>query len=331
MTGQSKREFMLSSEQRMSLELEPIVIAGAGALGSVYAGLLAAAGIEVAVLAHGAHERALVTQPLELRLPGDTRRIPVPVLERATGRALILASRLFDSDGVLGRVDGMPALAFSVQNGIGKNEVLARRYGAETVIPGTSTVAAELIAPGIVQSVSLGRTYLHTDARVDVLAEVLGLAGLPVERVDGRVAEWSKLAQVTAIMGLQAVSRRFLHELMLSGDAAELARLICREVAALATASEGQLADLPGMLPVRTIAEGAGEDIASLLQAQGRQLVDAGATDRRTSLVRAVEAGRRSELDGIIGEVVRRAGAAGVPVPTVEAVWRLARLTGVKD
>jgi 2-dehydropantoate 2-reductase len=315
----------------VAFEVEPVVIAGAGALGSVYAGLLAAAGVDVTVLARGAHEEALRQAQLELRLPTMNRRVGVRVADRAAANCLILTSRLFDSSAVLDRVDGEPQLAISLQNGVGKNDALSWLYGDARLARATSTVAAELLAPGIVKSVSLGRTYLDTDVRADALADLLAKAGIPVERTDGATAEWSKLTQVAAIMGLQAVTRRFLHELLLSADAAVLFCLICREVQTLAAQCGCDLADLPAMLPVRTIAVSPADDTVALLRAQGEQLLAAGATDRRTSLLRAVEAGRRSELDGIIGETVRRGHGAGLEMPTLETVWRLALASGVED
>jgi 2-dehydropantoate 2-reductase len=176
--------------------VESLVIAGAGALGSVYGGLLAAAGVEVVMLAHGRHEEALRRGELEIRLPAGTHRVRVRVADRAHGDALIVTSRLFDTDAALDRVDGAPMLAISLQNGLRKNEALVQRFGAECVTPATSMLAQ-------------------------------------------------------------------------------------------------------------------------------------GATTRRTSLLQAADAGRRAELDGIHGELVRRGAALGVPLPTVEACLRLARLSGV--
>src|SRR5438270_8250162 len=110
-----------------------VVIAGAGALGSVYGGLLAAAGVDVVLLAHGRHEAALRDGELELRLPGRTERVRVRVADRAAGELLILTSRLFDSEDTLDRVEAVPVLAVSLQNGLRKNEALMRRFGAEPV------------------------------------------------------------------------------------------------------------------------------------------------------------------------------------------------------
>jgi 2-dehydropantoate 2-reductase len=311
--------------------LESVVIAGAGALGSVYGGLLALAGVEVVMLAHGGHEEALRRGELEIRLPERTRRVRVRVADRAHGEALIFTSRLFDTEDVLDRVNGAPMLAISLQNGLRKNEALVRRFGAERVTPAASMLAAEMVAPGVVESVSLGRTLVgsgHPGA--EELARLLDEAGIPAELVeDGDSVEWSKLAQVAAMMGVQATTRRFLHELMISDDGARLFVRIFAEVAALADAASVSVGDWPGMLPVLTLVNSGSDEAVALLRRQGEQMLAQGATTRRTSLLQAADAGRRTELDGIHGELVRRGAALGVPLPTVEACLRLARLSGV--
>jgi 2-dehydropantoate 2-reductase len=311
--------------------VESVVIAGAGALGSVYGGLLAVAGIDVVMLAHGRHDEALRRGELEIRLPERTHRVRVRVADRAHGEALIVTSRLFDTEGVLDRVDGAPLLAISIQNGLRKNEALVRCFGPECVTPAASMLAAEMVSPGVVESVSLGRTLLGSGRpAAGEFVRLLDGAGIPAELVDdGNSVEWSKLAQVAAMMGVQATTRRFLHELLLADDGARLFLRIFGEVAALADAEGVSIGDWPGMLPVLTLVSSGPDEAAALLRRQGEQMLAQGATTRRTSLLQAADAGRRTELDGIHGELVRRGAALGVPLPTVEACLRLARLSGV--
>ena len=311
--------------------MESVVIVGAGALGSVYGGLLAAAGVEVVMLAHGRHQEALRRGELELRVQERTHRVRVRVADRAHGEALIVTSRLFDTEDALDRVDGAPMLAISLQNGLCKNEALVGRFGAECVTPATSMLSAEMVAPGIVESVSLGRTLVGSGRPgAEKLVRLLDGAGIPAELVDdGDSVEWSKLAQVAAMMGVQVTTRRYLHELLLSDDGARLFVRIFAEVAALADAESESIGDWPGMLPVLTLVNSGSDEAVALLRRQGEQMLAQGATTRRTSMLQAADAGRRTELDAIHGELVRRGAALGVPLPTVEACLRLARLSGV--
>src|SRR5262245_7838674 len=197
------------------------------------------------MLAHGRHDDALRRGELEIRLPERTHRVRVRVADRAHGEALILTSRLFDTDDALDRVDRAPMLAISLQNGLRKNEALVQRFGAERVTPATSMLAAEMVTPGVVESVSLGRTLVGSGrSGAEELVRLLDGAGIPAELVDdGDSVEWSKLAQVAAMMGVQATARRYLHELLLADDGAKLFVRIFAEVAALAGAEGVSVGD----------------------------------------------------------------------------------------
>ena len=142
-----------------------------------------------------------------------------------------------------------------------------------------------MLTPGVVESVGLGKTLVESGhPGAEELVRLLDGAGIPAELVDdGSSAEWSKLAQVAAVMGVQAVTRRFLHELMLSEDGALLFARILAEVAALAEAEGASVGDWPGMFPVQTLVDGGPDDAVALLRLQGEQLLAQGATTRRTS------------------------------------------------
>lgn len=305
-----------------------IVVVGAGALGSVVGGLLAHAGEDVVLLAHGDHGAALGRGPLELRLPDRTLTVAVEVAAEAEGDVVVLAAKRFDTGEALAAVRGEPRLAISLQNGPGKNDELLARFGPAAVAGAASTTAAQLVAPGVAASQSLGLTYLdggHAEAAA--FAERLQAAGLdarPVDEIDS--VEWSKVAHVAGSMILQALTRLPLHELFERRESAGLLHRLAQEVGAVAAAAGSGLGDWPGLLPVATLAASEDEPAAGLLAERGAALRRSGATDLRTSMLSSILAGRRTELDAIHGELVRRAGGLGVPVPVLETCYRLALL-----
>lgn len=304
-----------------------VVVAGAGALGSVVGGLLARAGHDVVFLAHGAHGEALRRGPLELRLPRETARVEVRTAMSARGDVVILTSKRADSDAVLSRVHGAAELALSLQNGAGKNSELLGRFGAHALVRGATTLAARVESPGTVTSQSLGRTYLDSESW---LAEALREAGLETTAVDdGQAVEWSKLAHVTGTMILQALTGLPLHELFGRRESAMLLRLLTAEVAAVAEAEGVSLRDLPGLLPVATLATLSAEEAVGLLEERAAALEAAGRSDVRTSMWASIAAGRPTELEPIHGELVRRGQACGVATPILETCYRLAILRGV--
>jgi 2-dehydropantoate 2-reductase len=304
-----------------------VVVAGAGALGSVVGGLLARAGHDVVLLAHGAHGEALRRGPLELRLPGETVRVEVRTAASAPGEVVILTSKRPEAGAALGRVDGSVEVALSLQNGLGKNSELVARFGAPALVRGATTLAARVEAPGVVESQALGVTYLDSEPR---LAGALREAGLETAVIDdGAAVEWSKLAHVTGTMIVQALTGLPLHELFGRRESATLLRRMTAEVAAVAEAEGVALRDLPGLLPVATLATVSDEDAVGMLGERAAALEAAGRTDVRTSMSAAMAAGRPTELEPIHGELVRHARSCGLAVPTLETCYRLALLRGV--
>jgi 2-dehydropantoate 2-reductase len=309
-----------------------IVVAGAGALGSVLGGLLTAGGEDVVLIAHGAHGSALARRPLELRLPQGVMHVEVQTAHDADADVVILTSKRFDSQSALAAVHGRPSLALSLQNGLGKNAEIEACFGAERRARAATTLAARLVEPGVVSSTGLGVTYISSSPpTADWLAGALRRAGLEVVAVNGGAeVEWSKLAHVAGSMAVQALVRVPLHDLFGRREAALTLTRLVFEVSEVAAAAGSGLRDLPGLLPVATLASADDATAAALLAERGSALERSGATDLRTSMLTAIDAGRRTEIDAIHGEIIRRAHELSVDVPALETCYRIALATGVR-
>jgi 2-dehydropantoate 2-reductase len=295
----------------------PIVIAGAGALGSVYGGLLAAAGHDVALLAHGTHEKALRDGPLTLETPAGKQSVPVRVPEDAEAGTLIVTAKAFDTDAALARVRGRPALAFSLQNGLAKNEPLVARFGPAAVAGAICTVPARLLEPGVAHG-GAGITYLGAGGEaVDALAAALNAVGLETEVVpDARPAEWSKVAHVASLIAAQAATGLYTHTLLITPESARLVKAMVDEVAALAGVA---LTDLPMLFPVGAVAAATPHEALRLLREAGERMEARGATSARTAAIESIAQGRRTEADAVVGLIAARARAAGTRAPVTEA------------
>lgn len=305
-----------------------IVVAGAGALGSVIGGLLARAGEEVILLAHGTHRTALEQAPLELELPNETLHVDVEVADRCEADIVILTAKRFDSVATLTGIDGIPRLAISLQNGAGKNAELAERFGASVVAGAATTIAAQVMRPGAVASRSLGVTYIGAcSPTAEQLVQTLQGAGLRTMSVeDASATEWSKLAHVASTMVVQVLTGMPMHQIFLQQESDLLLRKLIVEVNTLAKAENSRLLDLEGLLPVATLAVSDEPEAVTILAERGAALERAGAIDVRTSMLNSVRARRRSELEEIHGELVRLARSHALEVPALEACFRLATL-----
>lgn len=125
-----------------------VVVLGAGAIGAGVGGLLWEAGVDVLLVARGAHGRALAEQGLDLRLPGGPRRLRVPVggvEDVRAGDLVLLATMGHDSREAVAAVPVEVPIA-SFQNGLRPLEALADR----PLVAGVLYVPAERRAPGVV-------------------------------------------------------------------------------------------------------------------------------------------------------------------------------------
>ena len=314
-----------------------VLIAGAGALGSVYGAHLARAGADVQLLARRPHAEAIrdagaveIDGPegrFRARLRADWRPERIEQVD-----TLVLLAKSHDTRAVLAGLghllDGLEQ-AVSLQNGVEKDELLGAWCGAQRVIGGMSMVGATQARPGLVRHTLAGSTYLGeldggVSPRVEALAALLEAGGMPVVAT-GRIvpAEWSKLVHASPVMSLCALSRQPFHRVLLDERLSELYVRLVEEGAAVAAAAGVGLDDLPGMFPVRTLAAGPRAEAVELVRERGRAMAEAGATDVRISMLTDIERGRRLELDAVQGFLVREAERRGVPVPLSEVCLEL--------
>lgn len=198
----------------------------------------------------------------------------------------------------------------SVQNGIGNEEVIAEHV--ERVIRGTTFPAGHLIAPGVCQWDTAGKTWIGpfepkpaSMEAVESLAEVLTRAGMEtVAMEDARGSQWTKLifnAASNALCSLTALP----HGRAASHDDV---RWVMDQVI-----EEG-----------KAVAEELGivmeKDPAVLLE----ESIEV-AMDHKPSMLQDVEAKRRTEIDQLNGGITRYGEQVGVPTPLNRAAWALVR------
>ena len=113
-------------------------ILGAGAIGSILAAHLARAGHSVIVLARGDRARAVERDGLRIQGLADISvRVPVITdpIQLEAADTLIVAMKTHGTEAALDRLGHVRVgAALSIQNGVLKNELLARAFG--TVLSG---------------------------------------------------------------------------------------------------------------------------------------------------------------------------------------------------
>jgi 2-dehydropantoate 2-reductase len=318
-----------------------VAVVGAGAIGAYVGAALHRAGVEVHLVARGAHLEAIRREGVRVLSPrGDfTARPPATDDSREIGPVdhvfLGLKANAYASCGpILAPLTTERTAVIAAQNGIPwwyfhKLPGPYEGYRIETVDPGgavTATIpperaigcvvyaATEIAAPGVIRHLegtrfSIGEPDGTISGRCRAFSEALIAGGLkcPVEP-DLRKDVWIKLMGNIAFNPISALSRATMIEMCRHRDTRELVITMMRETL--------DVAERLGCRPEISI---------------GRRLAGAERTGHhKTSTLQDLEKGKPLELDVILAAVVELADLTGTRVPTLRAINAVAGLTNEK-
>ena len=310
----------------------PFAILGPGALGSILAAHLAQAGHRVIVLARG--ERARRIEREGLRITGLSEiTVPVTVLtdpaQLEAAECLIVATKTPGTQAALESLRHVTVgSAFSVQNGVLKNELLSGVFGAERVFGALANTSGEVRADGEVLftrnvNLLLGELDGRESARARSLAATIDAAGVRACAVAHILRwEWSKFVAWLPLMSLAVTTRTATWQYLSDPDSAWVLVRMAREAIRLATASGVELLPEGAILPLQAILAGSEREAVESVRAAGAQFA-AQASGHRMSALQDLEAGRRLEVEETFGDAVAKARRAGLEVPLLEAFYHL--------
>ncbi len=314
------------------------VIVGAGGLGSVVGGYLAKAGYPVTLVGRSAHVTAIREHGLEI-LALDGRHVITELQATDDARTvaaadlLMLCVKTYHSDDALrgtAHLSGRIRCALSLQNGVLKDKVLGGVFGPESVIGATTMIGATLAGAGRAHYTAPGITYVgefdgRDSERVRTVEEMFRKAGLRVQVApDIRSAVWCKLNTILPSAGLSVLTRLEFHRILKARTLATLFVELTRECAQLAKAQGIPLGDFPGF-EVKRLCEAPLLDAVASVQEDGRKMEEAGMTSVKISMLQDVERMKRTEVEEILGYVVREAARMQIPVPKIDLVYRLVK------
>lgn len=308
------------------------VILGAGALGSILAAHLVRAGHEVVLIARGARLAQLEHEPLRI---GGLVDLTVRCEARAAAEVppeadlFVNTVKTADSRAALGALGDFRAeLAFSVQNGVVKEQELIDRFTAPHVLGAMADFSGDLREDGSVVfsrnvCLHLGELAGGASPRVEALAQCFDAAGIVCRAAAAiRSVIWSKYVGWNALMLTAVLTRRTTDDFLCDPDSALIVARITREMAALAAALDIPLEDR-SPLPVAKIASGLEGAALKAVQETGAAFARA-APGHRMSSLQDVLRGTPLELEETVGYALVKARGLGVAMPTTELCYRLA-------
>ena len=293
-----------------------IVIMGAGGIGGYFGARLAAAGNDVAFIARGAHLAAMRANGLVVRSTrGDLHLTDITATDDpntlARADLVLIGVKLWDTEAAATAVKPLvrPGTAVvSFQNGIEKDDVLARILGREAVIGGTAQISVVIAGPGVIAHTGalaklvIGELDNRRTPRIETIAATCQTAGIETEiAADIRLATWQKFAFLVAVSACTTSMRQPIGPLRGNPQTRAFLRDVMREVVAV-----GQAQGVP--LPA---------DFADARLAQ----IDTLPADMSSSMHGDLTRGNRLEVAWLSGAVAALGGNTGVPTPLNRAVF----------
>lgn len=295
-----------------------IAVVGAGGIGSLFGGRLAAAGHCVWLI----HRRPEVVDALRahgLRLDSADRSEHISLNATTDPReagqvdlVLVLTKSNDTRAAAQGSRDlvGADTLVLTLQNGLGNDTILGQVLGHERVLVGMTYAGAAVVAPGHVRFTAPGATFVGDAAgrsvRAAGLAHLFTEADLPTTVAGDLLSEvWGKLLINSAMNATCALTGASGTDALRSRAATDMLCSVAIETAAVAAA-------LGVRLPY--------PDPAARVLQHCRDVADA-----KPSMLQDVERGRPTEIDAINGAIVGEGDRLGVPTPYNRALLLLVR------
>lgn len=287
-----------------------VVILGAGGVGGYLGARLIAAGADVTFLVREARAAQLISAGMDVRSPLGDFTSPVKAVtaagqfEGAPDVVLLccketaLAAALEDVKPLIGpETRLLPFL-----NGVRHLDILATRFPATPLLSGIAHGAVDLRPDGVIQHLSpfmtviIGPVGSETNPIVSRLVDLLKASGVDASASrDIRQDMWNKFAFLAAFAGVTCLMRGNIGTILKTDQGRERILLLLDET--------GWVAQAEGFATPANLMD----EYRTLLTKDGSPLT--------SSMLRDIEAGRRTEGAHILGDMLARARRHGIPTP----------------
>jgi len=293
-----------------------IAIMGTGGVGGYYGGLLAQGGHDVTFIARGAHLKAIQENGLRVNsIHGDFHVKPAQATDDPAQIGpvdlVVFCTKTYTTDEAAEQIKPMVASETTVlplQNGIDAADRIGAVLGMEHMIGGATWISSAVEAPGIIKQVSQFRRVVvgeldgQVTSRVKSIHKAFEETGTTAELSENILKIlWTKFVFISTASSLGSLTRLPIGEYRSVPETRVMMTSLMREVEAVARAQGVEL----------------DEDVVQ----KSLDFIDNAAPQIKSSMQLDVEAGRRSELEAIIGVIGRKGSELGVPIPVADMVY----------
>jgi len=295
-----------------------IAVAGAGAVGGYFGGMLARAGAPVVFIGRPAFVEAVAKDGLQLDTTTFKERLRVSAsadLAAVRGADIVLfcvkTTDTAQTSRELATLISPGAIVVSMQNGADNAEQI---HAASEIkaLAAAVYVAASVPSPGTVKHVGRGDLVLGPEnEKTKRVAEIFTRAKVPCRISENIAGElWTKLVWNCALNALSALGKVTYGEIIASADAKQLLEGTVYEVLAVAHAA--------GIKPT-----GLDDPQAALA---GAYKIAEQMSATRSSTAQDMMRGKKTEIDSLNGFIARKGRELGVPAPLNHALYTLVKL-----
>jgi 2-dehydropantoate 2-reductase len=295
------------------------VIMGAGAMGSLFGGLLTLSGEDVWLVDIWKENiDAMRSNGLKVEDIGKVQIIPVKATTdvASVGKAdlILFFVKTYHTEKAVSDVLVLQkenTVFFTLQNGLGNEEAICKQVDRRKVVLGVTGQGATLLGPGHIRHAGWGKTDVGeldekiTD-RVTQIAQVFRKAGIETE-VSSHIHDlvWEKLLVNVGINALAALTGLKNGQLLDYPETVRLMEALVSEAVEVARRKEIQIDENP-MNRVKAVIEATREN--------------------RCSMGQDLDYKRRTEINAINGAVVKEAERFGILVPYNQMITDLIKV-----
>jgi 2-dehydropantoate 2-reductase len=295
-----------------------IAVVGIGGVGGYIGGRLAArfensADVEISLLARGANERAIKADGLKLvTTEGEQIVKPNLILTTEIGDAdlLVLCTKDYDLEetvSALKNSTGAQTAILPLLNGADTAERIAKILPQTQVWQGCIYIVTRLVAPGVVEETgNVRRIFFGSETgdnekmlRVETIFNDAGIEAHLAEDISAKV--WEKFVFISSIAAATAYFDATIREVVETDERKKLLFDLVDEVKAVAKAKKINVSE--------TALRQTFDRIGGLPRA---------ATSSMHSDFRQ---GNKTEVESLVGYVVREAAKSNAPVPNYERIY----------
>ena len=293
-----------------------IAVMGTGGVGGYYGGLLAQKGHAVTFIARGPHLKAIQANGLQVKsIHADFLVKPAAATDdpATIGQVdlVLFCTKTYHTDEAAQSIKaliGPDTTVLSLQNGIDAPERIGGVVGLQHVLGGATWISSAIESPGAIRQVSTFRRIVMGEldgklsTRMQAIYKAFEETGITVEiSEDILKVLWTKFVFISAASSLGSLTRLPLGEYRSVPETRLVLTTLMQEVA--------------------EVARGHGVALDEDVVEQSLAFMDHAAAHIKASMQLDVAAGRRSELESMVGVIGRKGREVGILTPVADFVY----------